>query len=95
MWHAHVFMLLTIRYAQCHELSQEERTVNEERRIAQASERMETYIEELLARVHDASGSVITANTSRLSSLCNLPEALARCRLDSKVTLVLLSSILS
>ena len=45
---------------------------------------MEDEIEDLLARVHDASGSSITANSRRLCSLRNLPDALETCRKDVK-----------
>ena len=43
---------------------------------------MEVAIESLLVRVHDSSGSVLTANSRRLRTLRNHAEALAQCRRD-------------
>ena len=43
---------------------------------------METREETLLLRVHDSSGSVITANSRRLRTLRNHSNALAQCRRD-------------
>jgi hypothetical protein len=45
---------------------------------------MELHEEELLARVHDASGSTLSANSRRLRTLRNNPDALAQCRSDVK-----------
>ena len=47
-------------------------------------QRMEVPIEKLLVRVHDSSGSVITANSRRLRTLRNNPRALEQCRMDVK-----------
>ena len=44
-------------------------------------------MEDLLACVHDASGSTITANSRRLCSLRNAPDALEICRGDVKAIL--------
>jgi hypothetical protein len=43
---------------------------------------MHPLIESLLLRVHDSSGSVITANSRRLRTLRDHPAAMAQCRLD-------------
>jgi hypothetical protein len=43
---------------------------------------MEVPVETLLVRVHDSSGSVITANSRRLRTLRHDPSALAQCRSD-------------
>ena len=46
---------------------------------------METREETLLLRVHDSSGSVITANSRRLRTLRNNPDALAICERDVEI----------
>ena len=43
---------------------------------------MDTREETLLLRVHDSSGSVVTANSRRLRTLRNNPAALAQCQCD-------------
>ncbi len=45
---------------------------------------MEVSVEKILLRVHDFSGSVITANSRRLRTLRNDPDALEQCRIDVK-----------
>ena len=49
------------------------------------SERMEEHIEKLLERVHESSGSPITANSRRLRTLRNNPSAYAKCHRDVQV----------